>query len=969
MTKSQLFDMLVLLLVWNLWSPIIALVSPENVEGLFDDPEDLSIRDVSTEEELNAALVDTRVTRLVLTEHVIVKKDIIINRDIIIDLNGHNIISCGQGMTHYYGGKPMYPVNNARVLDVLSGKVELTGSGHILALGTDSAAMRIRGATDAAQENYTHVIIGHDVILNAPNYYALFITPNFNAAFGVKIDLAGTIIARDGICINSRINQAGSNAPMINVTDGAKITVDENEGIALYAAGYGIWNIHSAEITGATGICLKTGKLNLHDTKIVATGASDEYGGGAVVQFEENEACLVPAQIIVDGGAYQSRENAVFAQADLADEIVSNFTVLGGSFIGHQSIYCLDHQAIFANFSPELADLEIMKIYGGNYNSEIQKFLTAGYHTERQTQTGMYLVIDEVRLEEIDEATKLEHARLRLENLITLAENYTNGEYTGKELGELQPATNKAIASIKRALSATKKLVKTEAKPTIEQLENGIQKLNRAMENLQKIEDDLRADIYAAIAGVREMSPTDYSRYSYNILIKSVKEMESLLQNDDITLKNLYSAFCDIELNLDLLEGAEEDFDLEDELDPLETLGDPVIPAVHSSLNATLTAAPTLAVLTESSIPKVALSDEELFKGTPEDGLREESEEAELEREMEDFVFVDELDDETEFASESDNFGQLDDFNLETEFDISTTEPLHSVFDLPPIPQTLSATSSDLAPEVDEADNIAEMLDEAAVVADDLEQAEIDATTVTLIEEAKANLRTILEVVHDLRASDYRLEAAEQFGELQVAIARATVLLTRNDILPEEIMAVMDEIKIATAGLKGLEMVNPVSKNNTIVEDDIVESEDMAPVDWSALQMAVSEIGKLNPDNYTASSYAIILSELEHAKAVLATNNATQLDANQVVNNLYQAYISLVPIQSYVQTYNTTVTSPAASATVAPAINQAVGIDDTMVTPNLLMSMMAGAYAGLATYRKSRLEAKRRKVLSRQAQV
>lgn len=44
-----------------------------------------------------------------------------------------------------------------------------------------------------------------------------------------------------------------------------------------------------------------------------------------------------------------------------------------------------------------------------------------------------------------------------------------------------------------------------------------------------------------------------------------------------------------------------------------------------------------------------------------------------------------------------------------------------------------------------------------------------------------------------------------------------------------------------------------------------------------------------------------------------------------------------------------------------PLISQTDTFSDQTITPNLLMSMMAGAYAGLATYRKSRLAAKQRR--------
>ena len=80
--------------------------------------------------------------------------------------------------------------------------------------------------------------------------------------------------------------------------------------------------------------------------------------------------------------------------------------------------------------------------------------------------------------------------------------------------------------------------------------------------------------------------------------------------------------------------------------------------------------------------------------------------------------------------------------------------------------------------------------------------------------------------------------------------------------------------------------------------------------------------------------------------------------------------INTVPVYSYTNTYVDQ--SPAESPLVAAAntteahpsvvSTTLADPDDDSITPSFLMSMMAGAYAGLATYHRSRLAAKKRRL-------
>lgn len=251
----------------------------------------------------------------------------------------------------------------------------------------------------------------------------------------------------------------------------------------------------------------------------------------------------------------------------------------------------------------------------------------------------------------------------------------------------------------------------------------------------------------------------------------------------------------------------------------------------------------------------------------------------------------------------------------------------------------------------------------------------VDELALAALNDARSSLYLMVEAVRDLALKDYQAEFAEQFGELQVAIVKAEAILQKTDAALPEILDAMDEVKFATAGLQLEEtptpqpepvvIATPETKRHTrlgtIALAAMSKSTHSTPTtDWSALREVVADIAKLEPSDYTPATYANVMNNLERAKTLLAQGTATQNDADDLVFDLN---LSLLGLERNVQAPVSQQFMNVATETQpnTQAQTQADIFADQSVTPNLLMSMMAGAYAGLATYRKSRLAAKKRK--------
>lgn len=564
-----------------------------------------TVADVATEAELVKAIADPHITTIILTNDIILLETLVVSRSnrITIDLGGHRVASL---------------VVNSAAVQVQAGELVLAGKGSIVASREPANAIQIKGALTNDVSNYSSLFVGQRVALYAPGGCGVFVVPNFHAAYGVKVEIQGKIVARNGISVSTLISGEGENLAEIVIAAGAKVEADRTQGRILDVP------------ESAAKVILKAG----------------EYRGPALT--------------------------------DLA------------KYLAPDSEFKLSASGQIARVQPKVIPA--------------------------QTKQG----------------PDLDTAYERLRSLMSRAENYLDRTQIGHELGEWQSAANKATAAIRRALKTADKLLHDE-KTTVEQVMHLIRRFRNTIESVEHIADEIRTETLSILATAEELEPKDYSIYSYGLLSEAMTSADILISQDNASLNELYSVFCDLRLNIDLLDDPDDESDF-------------ILPK------------PCLAKrFTPARQPKVEVT---------------------------------------------------------------------------------------------------------------ADRAAYDA-----LANAQQNLCDMLNAVEDLTVNDYRPDAVEQFGELQVVIVKARTLLSKKDLTLPQIMDMMDEVKFATAGLQ-LEAADP---------------------DWSALRATVTKIAQLEVGAYTADSYQAVLDNLEQAKSLLNRTEITQAEIDNFVFELNLAVAALIP--------------------------------------------------------------------------
>lgn len=330
--------------------------------------------DPETAEACSAEALDSLTTKLTagtaeiaLDGKVCPTENIPINQDVTIDLNGHDIYS---------------EVAGARVLDIKHGNVTIKGEGSVIANDTNGAAVRVYGSTDSTVTNHATVTISNGVsLVGGNNSYGLFISYNGSdyQAYGVTINFesGSSVSGGNGLYINGNLQH--DQGPTFNIADGVKITA-QKDGMAIYAAGYGTWNIGTADLSGGTVLGIKSGIVNLKGTTMRATSpkvANNPDNNsmnvtGATIQIEQNDAYAGGIDLTINGGAYSSDQHSVFvtygtesvARA-LGDDF--NLQIKGGTFTSADGVEVFD-----GDFTPENTTIS-----GGTFTSDVKNLLAA----------------------------------------------------------------------------------------------------------------------------------------------------------------------------------------------------------------------------------------------------------------------------------------------------------------------------------------------------------------------------------------------------------------------------------------------------------------------------------------------------------------------------------------------------------------------------------------------------------------
>lgn len=492
-----------------------------------------NVNSIQSYPELLAAL-EAEAVQITLGANIIAPDNILINHDVAINFNGYNIIS-----------EETNP--GARVLDIRSGEVTLTGKGKIFAMGARSVAIRVFGAISIGMPAYTTLTIDDGISLFAPDSYGILISPNLGVAYGLTINLSGEIIARDGIGLSSHIRGHEVNLPVINIRSGARITADETLGSALEAAGYANWNIGAAKLTGATGALLKSGQINFSHTEIIATGSA---------YTESTIPICAPALEAADANLTDAKTSETEMEPDptpanAAIRIASgtkhdlNVVVEGGSYLGEKS---------FA-VAGDPSSLESFVIKGGDFSGALDVL--------------HYVIEPEL---DIEEGSFSLHPALHLKMLkpeIVLLPEPEPEPYPKEIIEAMRPAPQQNIPE----QNALQQRLPEQAspKPAAEPAITPLQKLPLPptydeAECAEKIATTKA--LSDALAEMKNLKSSDYE-VGFADLQEAIRDAEQLLSAKIITLAAIRDASAKLLAAFDNLEERDEFSLTDDELDAL----------------------------------------------------------------------------------------------------------------------------------------------------------------------------------------------------------------------------------------------------------------------------------------------------------------------------------------------------------------------------------------------------------------
>lgn len=492
-----------------------------------------NVNSIQSYPELLAAL-EAEAVQITLGANIIAPDNILINHDVAINFNGYNIIS-----------EETNP--GARVLDIRSGEVTLTGKGKIFAMGARSVAIRVFGAISIGMPAYTTLTIDDGISLFAPDSYGILISPNLGVAYGLTINLSGEIIARDGIGLSSHIRGHEVNLPVINIRSGARITANEALGSALEAAGYANWNIGAAKLTGATGALLKSGQINFSHTEIIATGSA---------YIESTVPICSPALEAADANLTDAKTSETEMEPDptpanAAIRIASgtkhdlNVVVEGGSYLGEKS---------FA-VAGDPSSLESFVIKGGDFSGALDVL--------------HYVIEPEL---DIEEGSFSLHPALHLKMLkpeIVLLPEPEPEPYPKEIIEAMRPAPQQNIPE----QNALQQRLPEQAspKPAAEPAITPLQKLPLPptydeAECAEKIATTKA--LSDALAEMKNLKSSDYE-VGFADLQEAIRDAEQLLSAKIITLAAIRDASAKLLAAFDNLEERDEFSLTDDELDAL----------------------------------------------------------------------------------------------------------------------------------------------------------------------------------------------------------------------------------------------------------------------------------------------------------------------------------------------------------------------------------------------------------------
>ncbi len=279
-------------------------------------------------------------------------------RTITLDMNGHNI-------TYLTGSKSYIGVYGATLI--------VKGSG-VITNDTDSG-LNVYGKETKDDSFVSKLIVEKDVTLKGKYGLAIFWDTK-NGSHGASVDFYGKVeVTNNGIATNGSIlNEDG---PVVNIKKGAVVKSTGSDGAAVYCAGNGTYNIEEgATITGATGIEVRAGKLNVKGGTITGTAKelTSKANGGGSTTF-----------------------GAGIAVVQHTTQLPIEVNITGGTITGAEALYVNNTQG-----NPTTAWAKVnVTVTGGTFNTDVAKFVGDKYVVNKNGNT--YAVVENKVLETNDE--------------------------------------------------------------------------------------------------------------------------------------------------------------------------------------------------------------------------------------------------------------------------------------------------------------------------------------------------------------------------------------------------------------------------------------------------------------------------------------------------------------------------------------------------------------------------------------
>lgn len=896
---------------------------------------------VSSYEELVTLLTDpefTTVSEIRLVNDIIIDNDIRIARETptTIDLNGHSIISCGNEMVGH---------ENARVIDVEHGMLTVTGEGSIMAMGLGGVAISIRGSINQSTANYAKVIIDQQVRLHAPNSYGIVIGQGASAAYGVAVELRGSISAQDGIYINGNVQGAGDNAPEIQLADHSVVNAEDT---GIVAAGFANWRCGASTITSATGIKAYSGNFSFTNTQIYA-GGEDLTNDGAGATFLFGGEAPENVNLEINGGIYESEKEYVFADYGPSSEVgtnVASLEISEGQFSSPVGVF----------FGFDLAEDDedeqatVITVRGGNFSEDVFDFLAPDIHLE-ETADGRWIAVDEAAL-------KLVEAKAELQAVIDIARAKDAAHYTEDSYQNL-------IIAIE---TCSQLLAQNEL--TLEQIDDISADLNTALDGLEFSNSvdpaelaAVRQELTGAIAAAKALDPNKYNTEDYHDFMDLIAEAEALLDEDAASVDDFDSILGEIDAMREILLIFDEEqaftaakLALEELIDQANAALSEVDPSdiYYDELRTALVEA---ASLLADDVDE-ASSDELEDAYAHIHALKE--------------AFFAEEPVQAEIVSQSGFQNELEDIDQPAVQDRPEEISQDEALALPEDSSQLGVSDQPTIPDYPRDSKIPEYSESSDTPENTTDESAQPRNTDKTLVELRHGLAEMLAAVVNLTISDYRPEFTSQYYDLQAAISESKTLLSQASETSAALFAeVMNKVLVATSGLKDAAepdassqgtaqtSPNPVVHNTTAL--------DVATLDTAVLSEIIAQIAQLDATKYTPESYGRIIVILEQAKTIIANPTTNQTDIDQIVLSLYRATTNLTPAQVSPASTSTLAhqsypANPTQPNNLAPIAGTATPPSNDAVAPSLMMSALAGMYTGLAMYRKSRIAAKNAKL-------